>query len=79
MAWAITLAGFGMGILVTGGEKALKTVQTSTIVGGVILIPVIVILTVGLFKSLRNDFKDTLAVKEIIRPDLLEEQAEMEK
>jgi BCCT family betaine/carnitine transporter len=71
MAWAVTLAVFGMGILVTGGEKALKTIQTSTIVGGIILVPVIVVLTIGLFKSLKLDFKEVLAPKQVINPQLL--------
>jgi BCCT family betaine/carnitine transporter len=79
MAWAVTLAVFGMGILITGGEKALKTIQTSTIVGGVILIPVIAILAVGLFRSLREDFKDVLAVKTVVNPRLLEEAVATEE
>jgi BCCT family betaine/carnitine transporter len=57
MLWASLLALYGMGILVAGGEKALKTVQTSTIVGGTILAPIILILVLGLFKSLKEDAK----------------------
>jgi len=56
MLWASLLSLFGMGILITGGESALKTVQTSTIVGGVILVPVMALLTAGLLKSLKEDF-----------------------
>jgi BCCT family betaine/carnitine transporter len=78
MAWAVTLAVFGMGILVTGGEKALKTIQTSTIVGGIILVPVIVILALGLFKSLREDFKETLVVRQVVSPRLLRAEAQAE-
>ncbi|MDR2351619.1 MAG: BCCT family transporter [Deltaproteobacteria bacterium] len=56
LLWAALIAVFGLGILFTGGEKALKTVQTSTLVGGVILMPIILILVLGLFKSLKEDF-----------------------
>ncbi|MDR1310184.1 MAG: BCCT family transporter [Deltaproteobacteria bacterium] len=72
MLWASLLAVFGMGILITGGEKALKTVQTSTIVGGVILVPIIVILVWGLFRSLKEDFGDSMKPKEIYSPRVLE-------
>jgi len=70
MIWASLLALFGMGILITGGEKALKTVQTSTIVGGVILMPIIILLVAGLFKSLREDFGGTLKAEKLIAPHL---------
>jgi len=66
MLWASLLSLFGVGILVTGGEKALKTVQTSTIVGGVILVPVMAILAASLLKSLREDFGCRLKPKKII-------------
>ncbi len=66
MLWASLLSLFGMGILITGGEKALKTVQTSTIVGGVILVPVLAILTAGLIKSLREDFREKTQYKRLI-------------
>jgi len=71
MVWASLLALFGMGILITGGEKALKTVQTSTIVGGVILMPIIILLTAGLLKSLGEDFRETLKPEKEIAPHLL--------
>ncbi|MDR1920613.1 MAG: BCCT family transporter [Candidatus Adiutrix sp.] len=74
MLWASLLAVFGMGILITGGEKALKTVQTSTIVGGVILVPIIFILVWGLFRSLKEDFGGSLTPKTIISPLFLEEK-----
>jgi BCCT family betaine/carnitine transporter len=54
--WAAILSLFGMGLLITGGEKALKTVQTSTIVGAIPLIPIILLMTFALIKSLREDF-----------------------
>jgi BCCT family betaine/carnitine transporter len=73
MTWASLLALFGMGILITGGEKALKTVQTSTIVGGVILMPIIILLVVSLFKSLREDFGETLKTQKVIAPQLLKD------
>ncbi|UQZ90179.1 choline transporter [Deltaproteobacteria bacterium Smac51] len=76
MVWASLLALFGMGILVTGGEKALKTVQTSTIVGGVILLPIIVTLAAGLFKSLREDFGAALSPRSIISDKLMSKAAE---
>jgi BCCT family betaine/carnitine transporter len=60
MLWASLIALYGLGILATGGEKALNTVQTSTIVGGTILLPIILILALGLFKALREDFKDRI-------------------
>ncbi|MDR3038711.1 MAG: BCCT family transporter [Candidatus Adiutrix sp.] len=73
MVWASLLALFGMGILITGGEKALKTVQTSTIVGGVILVPIIIILVAGLFKSLKEDFGETLKIEQVVSPKLTTE------
>jgi BCCT family betaine/carnitine transporter len=57
MLWASLIALYGMGILAAGGEKALRTVQTSTIVGGKLLAPIILILVAGLFKALREDVK----------------------
>jgi BCCT family betaine/carnitine transporter len=53
--WAAILSLFGMGLLITGGEKALKTVQTSTIVGAIPLIPIIILMTLSLLKSLKED------------------------
>lgn len=73
MVWASLLALFGMGILVTGGERALKTVQTSTIVGGVILLPIIIIMALSLIKSLREDFGPEIRPQAIISPKLLEQ------
>lgn len=69
MLWASLLSLFGMGILITGGESALKTVQTSTIVGGVILVPVIAILTAGLLKSLKEDFGARTRPEKIVVKD----------
>jgi BCCT family betaine/carnitine transporter len=71
MLWASLLAIFGMGILITGGEKALKTVQTSTIIGGVILVPIIFIMVAGLLKCLKEDFKDVMVETKLVRPELL--------
>jgi BCCT family betaine/carnitine transporter len=56
LVWALCIAVFGLGILVTGGESALRTIQTSTIVGGVLLVPIFVIMVWSLLKSLREDF-----------------------
>jgi choline-glycine betaine transporter len=77
MVWACLLAVFGMGILITGGEKALKTIQTSTIVGGVILVPIMILLVWSLFKSLREDFGQVLAFRGVVNPKLItKEQAQ---
>lgn len=54
--WAFGLATFGFGLLLAGGEKALKTVQTSTVVGGVLLIPVIGLLLYCLLKNVKQDY-----------------------
>ena len=71
MVWAACIAVFGMGILITGGESALKTIQTSTIVGGVILVPIIIIMALSLLKALREDFGDSQTPRHIISPKLL--------
>ena len=68
MVWATLLALFGMGILITGGEEALKTVETSCILGGVILVPILVIVFISVVKSLKEDFGDSLSPKQIISP-----------
>jgi BCCT family betaine/carnitine transporter len=77
MLWASLLALFGMGILITGGEKALKTIQTSTIVGGVILVPIIIIMVAGMLKCLRKDFAEILPVVHAIRPAVPGEENEV--
>ena len=66
MVWAFCIAVFGVGILVTGGESALRTIQTSTIVGGALLIPIITIMVLSLLKSLREDFGESLTPRESV-------------
>ena len=56
-AWAFALAIIAVGLIAAGG---LKTVQTSTVVAALPLIPVLVILQVSLFKWLREDFGNKL-------------------
>ncbi|MDR1165103.1 MAG: BCCT family transporter [Deltaproteobacteria bacterium] len=75
MLWASLVAVFGLGILVAGGEKALKTVQTSTIVGGVIIVPIILVLVASLFKSLRQDFAGAFPTGGIVAPIFKKEAA----
>ncbi|MDR2352607.1 MAG: BCCT family transporter [Deltaproteobacteria bacterium] len=58
LMWAAILSLFGMGLLITGGEKALKTVQTSSIVGAIPLIPIIILMVISLLKALREDFPE---------------------
>ena len=52
-AWAFALAIIAVGLIAAGG---LKTVQTSTVIAALPLIPVLVILQVSLFRWLRKDF-----------------------
>ena len=56
-AWAFALAIIAVGLIAAGG---LKTVQTSTVIAALPLIPILVILQVSLFKWLRKDFGNTL-------------------
>ena len=56
-AWAFALAMIAVGLIAAGG---LKTVQTSTVIAALPLIPVLVILQVSLFRWLRKDFGKTL-------------------
>ncbi len=56
-AWAFALAVIAVGLIAAGG---LKTVQTSTVIAALPLIPVLVILQVSLFKWLHKDFGNTL-------------------
>ena len=58
--WAFGLAIFGFGLLLAGGEKALKTVQTSTVVGGILLVPVIIVLLYCLVKNVKQDYGNTI-------------------
>jgi BCCT family betaine/carnitine transporter len=74
LLWAAILSLFGMGLLITGGEKALKTVQTSTIVGAIPLIPIILLMVFSLLKALREDFP-SLGKKEILTAERAEPPA----
>ncbi len=56
-AWAFALAVIAVGLIAAGG---LKTVQTSTVIAALPLLPVLVILQLSLFKWLREDFGKTL-------------------
>jgi BCCT family betaine/carnitine transporter len=56
-AWAFALAIIAVGLIAAGG---LKTVQTSTVIAALPLIPVLVILQLSLFKWLREDFGNKL-------------------
>ena len=56
-AWAFALAIIAVGLIAAGG---LRTVQTSTVIAALPLLPVLVILQLSLFKWLRKDFGKTL-------------------
>ncbi len=75
LVWAALIAVFSMGILVTGGEEALRTIQTSTLVGGVLLVPIILIMLFSLMKCLNEDFGARLHPRPVIRQKLAEEGA----
>ena len=56
LAWALILGGFSIGLLVTSGEGALRTIQTSSVALGMPLILAWLGLMISLIKSLRKDF-----------------------
>ncbi len=56
LTWALVLGCFSVGLLVTGGEGALKTIQTSSVALGLPLLLAWGVLIVGLFRCLRQDF-----------------------
>lgn len=56
LTWALILGGFSIGLLITGGEGALKTIQTSAVALGLPLILAWFALLFSFFKALRSDF-----------------------
>ena len=52
LLWAITLGVFSVGLLITGGEMSLKTVQTSAVAVGLPLLAALVLMAVSFVKDL---------------------------
>lgn len=62
LTWALVLGAFAVGLLITGGEGALKTIQTSSVALGMPLILAWFGLMVSLWLALRKDFGPRKAV-----------------
>ena len=74
LTWALVLGCFSVGLLITGGEGALRTIQTSSVALGMPLILAWAGLMVSFYISIKKDF----GAKKIPPYDYLDQEARAE-